>query len=135
MEQEKTEIAYQLSEKIKTDAQKKSYLWWIVNYFYDVKYLKTVPPKAFSPAPKVYSSIVQFIKKSETPKISFDDMIKTLDILASFKRKTIWKSLKLAWFKLDNIKLPKEILKKRLEDLSLQELENVFNQTIGWKNL
>lgn len=128
-------IQKEVAEKIKTNSKKKSYLRWLINYFYEVKYLKTVPPKAFKPTPKVYSSIIQITKRNEFPKIKFDDLIKILDILSPFKRKTIWKSLKLAWFKTDNINISNEILKKRLEDLSFQELEDVFNKTIGKKNL
>ncbi|HCB51141.1 TPA: hypothetical protein DEP21_00945 [Patescibacteria group bacterium] len=51
-------IQKEVADKIKSDADKKSYLRWLLNYAYEVKYLKTVPPKAFKPAPKVTSAIV-----------------------------------------------------------------------------
>jgi 16S rRNA A1518/A1519 N6-dimethyltransferase RsmA/KsgA/DIM1 with predicted DNA glycosylase/AP lyase activity len=45
-------------QKLRSDAGKKSYLYWILNYAYEVQYLKTVPAKAFSPAPKVKSCLI-----------------------------------------------------------------------------
>ena len=51
-------IQKEVGDKIKTDAHKKSYLWRLLNYAYQVEYTQTVPPSAFSPAPKVHSCVL-----------------------------------------------------------------------------
>ena len=33
-------IQDEVAQKLKSDADKKSYLWWLINYAYDVTYLK-----------------------------------------------------------------------------------------------
>jgi len=84
-------------EKIKSDAKKKSYLWWLLNYWYDVTYLKMVPAKAFSPIPKVKSCLVKLeIKNSVTSygaseklKIEWDKLLNFLDLYSGFSRKTL----------------------------------------------
>jgi len=57
-------VQKEVADKLCTDAQKKSYLWWIINFAYDVIYLKTVPAKAFSPAPKVTSALIELRRKT-----------------------------------------------------------------------
>jgi len=56
-------VQKEVADKLCQDAHKKSYLWWIINFAYDVIYLKTVPAKAFSPAPKVTSALIELRKK------------------------------------------------------------------------
>ena len=51
-------IQKEVADKISEDAGKKSFLRWLLNYAHKVSYLKTVPAKAFKPAPKVTSAIV-----------------------------------------------------------------------------
>jgi 16S rRNA A1518/A1519 N6-dimethyltransferase RsmA/KsgA/DIM1 with predicted DNA glycosylase/AP lyase activity len=60
-----------------------------LNYRYDVKYLKNVPAKAFSPAPNVDSCIVELIIKNQKPNLKFDRLIEFLDNVSMFKRKTL----------------------------------------------
>lgn len=57
-------VQKEVADKICSDAQKKSYLWRIINYAYDVIYLKTVPAKAFSPVPKINSALIELKKKA-----------------------------------------------------------------------
>ncbi len=120
-------IQKEVAEKIKTDANKKNFLRWIVNYFYNVKYLKTVPPKAFNPAPKVYSSLVLFTKRAENPNIGFNQMINWLDKVSPYKRKTLGKIYKM--LDRDLALLPQEYHKKRLEELDFMDLEKIL---ISW---
>jgi 16S rRNA (adenine1518-N6/adenine1519-N6)-dimethyltransferase len=121
-------IQKEVAEKIKTDATKKSYLWWIVNYFYEVNYLKTVPPKAFNPPPKVYSSIVELKKKDDNliPKFEFKRMLEFLDIVSPFKRKTLNKIFKMKG--LDTNKIDVGLLKKRTEELSFKDLDMILSK-------
>lgn len=121
-------IQKEVWEKIKIDAEKKSYLWWLVNYNYDVKYLKTVPAKAFSPAPKVDSCLVEFKKKKEKLKIDFVDLLFLLDNISMYKRKTLWKIWKMCKDKNDkfNFILPDFLLGKRIEELDWEDMGKIL---------
>jgi len=58
---------------------------WLCN----VKLLFDVPPSAFVPPPKVVSSIVQLIPKSQKPEIEFEEMEKTVALAFSQRRKML----------------------------------------------
>jgi len=83
-------IQDEVGQKIQTIAEKKSYLWWLVNYWYDVIYHKTVWAKSFNPPPKVKSCLVEFKKKEKTENIDFDNLVEFLDLYTPFSRKTLW---------------------------------------------
>ena len=89
-------VQKEVADKIRTDAAKKSFLWWLLNYQYTVKHIKTVPAKAFSPVPKVQSAIFSLIAKAQTPDFAYDDMVWLLDKISGYKRKTLGKSWKMA---------------------------------------
>lgn len=82
-------IQHEVAEKIQTDTQKKSFLRRLINYNYDIKYLKGVPAKCFKPAPKVKSAIIQLTAKNEKTKIDFEKVKIFLDEYAAFSRKTL----------------------------------------------
>ncbi|MDR3169663.1 MAG: hypothetical protein LBU27_08220 [Candidatus Peribacteria bacterium] len=84
-------IQAEVGEKITVDAQKKSYLYRLLNYAYHVQYLKTVPAKAFNPPPKVKSCLVSLVKKAEVPQLSFEALVSFLDAFAPYSRKTLGK--------------------------------------------
>lgn len=66
-----------------------------MNWGYEVRYLKMVPPKAFSPAPKVKSCLVLFVKKQSPASVSLDALIRFLDLFAPYSRKTLGRIAKL----------------------------------------
>ena len=68
-------IQDEVGEKISTDSKKKSFLWWLVNYAYDIIYWKTVWAKSFNPAPKVKSCLVEFKIKTEKIGLDFDKLL------------------------------------------------------------
>lgn len=129
-------IQKEVGEKIASDAKKKSYLYWLLNYAYEVDYLKTVPPKAFTPPPKVYSCLISLKKKqkAELPQISFSDLITFLDLVAPYPRKTLGAIMTLlkkqhvhdttllAWMQSLQCE---ELAKKRLEELNREELSSL----------
>jgi 16S rRNA A1518/A1519 N6-dimethyltransferase RsmA/KsgA/DIM1 with predicted DNA glycosylase/AP lyase activity len=82
-------VQKEVADKLCTDVQKKSYLWWIVNFGYDVIYLKTVPAKAFSPAPKVTSALIELRRKEVPLSIDFIRFICFLEDFAPYSRKTL----------------------------------------------
>ncbi len=122
-------IQKEVWEKIKVWAKKKSYLRWLLNYAYDVKYLKTVPSKSFSPPPKVDSCLVWLILKKEKNPIKYEDLLFFLDNFSSFKRKTLGKILKILAKKgvdISKFNLSDIIKKKRIEDLNRENVEEIL---------
>ena len=89
-------VQKEVADKVRHDASKKSFLWRMLNYYFDVHYLKTVPAKAFSPAPKVQSAIISLIRKKNTPGCHYDQMKAILERISMYKRKTLAKSRKMA---------------------------------------
>ncbi len=121
-------IQKEVWEKIKTDAKKKSYLRWILNYSYDVKYKKTVPAKAFNPAPKVDSRLVFLSKLSKSKNIDYESMMEFLDFTGRYKRKTVGKIrsiLKKKWVYMYDIN--ESIANKRLENLTWEDMEKILS--------
>ena len=113
-------------QKLRFDAGKKSYLYWILNYAYQVDYLKTVPAKAFSPAPKVKSCLIWLTKKDNLPKIPFDKLINFLDLFSPYSRKTLSKISKMLAKKWVSFIIPENLSNKRLEELDWTQLEEIF---------
>jgi 16S rRNA (adenine1518-N6/adenine1519-N6)-dimethyltransferase len=113
-------------EKLRFDAGKKSYLYWILNYAYEVNYLKTVPAKAFSPAPKVKSCLIWLTKKDKIPNIPFDKLIEFLDLFSPYSRKTLSKISKMLSKKWVSFVIPENLSNKRLEELNWTQLEEIF---------
>ena len=107
----------EVAQKIKIDAKKKSYLRWLLNFFYEVHYLKWVPAKCFKPVPKVKSALIQIIPKSEQLIIERDRFVDFLELFAPFSRKTLGaiqtmlKKKSVSFFI-----IPKSLQKKRLEE-------------------
>ena len=113
-------------EKLRFDAGKKSYLYWILNYAYEVQYLKTVPAKAFSPAPKVKSCLIGLIRKDHIPNIAFSKLIEFLDLFSPYSRKTLWKISKMITKKWGSFTIPEHLEAKRLEELDWNQLEEII---------
>jgi len=119
--------------KIKADASKKSFLRWMSNYAHHVKYSKTVPAKAFNPAPNVQSCLVTFEPK-ETPELSasrFNDLYNLLDKISPYKRKTLWKIRKMteknkSQSSTIEYALPEDLKSKRIEELSWDDMRSIL---------
>lgn len=112
--------------KIVSSAHKKSYLWRLVNWGYEVRYLKMVPPKAFSPAPKVKSCLVLFVKKQSPASVSLDALIRFLDLFAPYSRKTLGRIAKLQQKHWTCFLIPEELQSKRLEELEWTDLAKIL---------
>ena len=108
----------EVGQKIKSDAKKKSYLRWLLNYSCDVTYLKWVPAKCFKPVPKVKSCLIQLTTKNEQLPIDRDKFIEFLELFAPFSRKTLGAIQKMIQKKSDiKFIIPQSLQKKRLEEL------------------
>lgn len=123
-------IQEEVGLKIMSSAEKKSYLWWLVNWGYEVRYLKMVPPKAFSPAPKVKSCLVLFLKKDCPEAVDLEDLISFLELFAPYSRKTLGRIAKLqqkhCWNQL--FILPEHLQSKRLEELEWTDIAMILQK-------
>ena len=132
--------------RLDSDVKKKSYLRWLLNYAYQVKYLKWVPAKCFKPAPKVKSALIELRTKNLELRPDFQSMIKFLDLYSPFTRKTLGaiekmidkrfadkspgvscddKSLS-GDKKIKSFTIPEHLRKKRLEELKREELGEIL---------
>lgn len=118
-------IQKEVWEKIKHDAEKKSFLWWLLNYNHKVEYLKTVSAKYFTPKPKVDSCLVQVVSNWKKP-FSYEKMFIFLDNVSKFKRKTIWKISKMLEKKGIYYKIPESLMSKRLEQLTRDDISSIL---------
>lgn len=116
----------EVGQKLRSDAKKKSYLRWLINYAYQVDYLKWVPAKCFNPAPKVKSCLVELKIKNWELKIERERLIQFLEMFAPFSRKTLGAIRTMVNKKLGCMfVIPEGLKKKRLEELSFEELEKI----------
>ena len=121
-------IQHEVWEKIDFNATKKSYLYRLLNYRYQVKYLKWVPAKAFNPAPKVKSCMISLLKREKKPDFSFQKLIDFLDDFSPYSRKTLGKITKILEKKGKTYHLTENFQTKRLEELSWEDLETIFKE-------
>lgn len=137
-------VQKEVADKVKSDAEKKSFLRWLLNYQYDVRYCKTVPAKAFSPAPKVQSAIFSLVGKSSIPPFAYMTMVALLERISMYKRKTLGKIWKMAgeqgadgsWnivvtpaglSEQIRIGLPADLAGKRLEEIGRDEMGRILS--------
>ncbi len=118
-------IQKEVADKIKSDAQKKSYLWWLLNYWHEVTYEFTVPAKDFSPPPKVESAVVSIIKKQKKNEVDFWRLQEFLDAIAWLKRKTLKKIRKMRKDQLSHFTLSNELFWKRSEELTWDDIKKI----------
>ncbi len=116
-------VQKEVGEKIQTSAKKKSYLWRLLNRWYEVSYLKTIPASSFSPAPKVDSCLI-LLEKKKSEAVNFSQLLKFLDDVNPFSRKTLGKISKINNKKGEwNYHIPKLLEGKRLEECQRSDLE------------
>jgi 16S rRNA (adenine1518-N6/adenine1519-N6)-dimethyltransferase len=121
----------EVGQKIKSDAKKKSYLRWLLNYWCTVTYLKWVPAKCFKPAPKVKSCLIQLGIKDTNPIFSFDALVEFLELFAPFSRKTLWAIQKMIQKKSElSFEIPSTLSSKRLEELSWNDLTVILGNKV-----
>jgi len=131
-------VQKEVADKTRFDADKKSYLWWLLNYTYQVHYIKTVPAKAFKPAPKVTSAVMWIKtrlldnKPSLDPSLDragnmwFEELLKFLEDFAPFSRKTlgaIATMIRKRWWK--EWIIPENLRWRRLEELWFEDIESI----------
>jgi 16S rRNA (adenine1518-N6/adenine1519-N6)-dimethyltransferase len=116
-------------KKIDTEQHKKSFLWRLLNYTYNVYYRKSVWAKCFKPVPKVTSCLVEFQKKDKITKLDFDKLFEFLDLNSQFSRKMLWAIQKILIKQKKKIfDIPQELKTKRLEELSWDDIKQIISQ-------
>ena len=121
-------IQNEVGEKIMSTAKKKSYLWWLVNRTYVVDYVKMVPAKCFSPAPKVKSCLVRFIKKDSPENVEQKKLENFLNLYSPYSRKTLWRIEKMLEKKGNNeYNIPDDLKWKRLEELNRNNINIILS--------
>jgi len=70
------------------------YFTVVLNHFFDIQRLCDVSPRSFSPAPKVWSSVVRFVRKEHIIELDFSLFQEFLKQAFSQKRKTLKNNLK-----------------------------------------
>jgi 16S rRNA A1518/A1519 N6-dimethyltransferase RsmA/KsgA/DIM1 with predicted DNA glycosylase/AP lyase activity len=82
-----------------------------------------VPAKAFKPAPKVKSCLIECRMQSAECRVKWDDFIQFLEMFAPFSRKTLGAIRKMIQKKSGcKFVIPESLQKKRLEELDRKEL-------------
>lgn len=127
------------ADKIVHDAPKKSFLWWLLNYAYRVEHCFDVPPTAFTPAPKVVSSVIRILPKdhSQIPLLNYQHLIRFLDLYSPYKRKTLGASSKIvAKQQKSSDQVPfvvdtTEFASRRLEELGREEMIALLTTVSG----
>ena len=86
----------EVAEHMTAQAGDKAYgrLSVLVQWLCDVSVLMTLPPAAFTPPPKVYSSFVRLVPKENPFDVSFEALEKTTRAAFSQRRKMLRSSLK-----------------------------------------
>ncbi len=111
------EVALKLAGKSKV-----SWLTLLLNTFYETEYLMSIPPRFFTPKPKVESGLIRIRRKYNAPALNIPEFKKFLTTLFCARRKMLKK------------KIPENILKKagidpslRVEQISAEEIIRLYN--------
>ena len=105
----------------------------LLQAFFDIDYLFTVPPHVFQPPPKVDSAVIR-LRRNATPQLDCDEDLFKRVVKAGFgkRRKTLRNALK-------DINLPQavsslDILNSRAEQLTVAQFISLTSKiSMGWK--
>lgn len=128
-------IQREAAEKIVHDAPKKSFLRWLINYAYIVEHCFDVPPTAFTPPPKVVSTVIRVSPKSldHIPKLDYGKLLQFLNLYSPYKRKTLGASHKIVTKHHEKNNNSEAIMfditdfsSQRLEELEWEEMKQIL---------
>ncbi|AKH32798.1 Ribosomal RNA small subunit methyltransferase A [candidate division SR1 bacterium Aalborg_AAW-1] len=128
-------IQRESAEKIVHDAPKKSFLRWLINYAYKVEHCFDVPASAFTPPPKVVSTVIRVRPKafSDIPHLDYRLLLQFLDLYSPYKRKTLGASHKIVDKHRQKNNNPDAIMfditdysSQRLEELGWEKMKNII---------
>ena len=123
-------VQKEVAERFLAKPKSKDYGYFTVllNHFFTMEKVVDVPPEAFRPSPKVYSTVVKFEKKNRMIEL---DIIKFMDFLKKafkFKRKTLRNNLGNSLW-LDKFLIDRNYsLSIRAEELSYEDFVDLFRE-------
>lgn len=121
----------EVAERIASKPGKKTYgiLSVLLQAYYNIEYLFTVDEHVFVPPPKVKSAVIR-VRRNNVKQINCDDKLFFRVVKTAFnqRRKTLRNALSV--FVFDTEKLPKDILTKRAEQLSVEDFVNITNAVV-----
>ncbi len=128
-------IQKEVADRISSKEGSKTYgiLSVLLQAFFDIDYLFTVPPHVFQPPPKVDSAVIR-LRRNKIQKLDCDENLFKRVVKAGFgkRRKTLRNALK-------DINLPEavsslDILNSRAEQLTVAQFISLTSKiSIGWK--
>jgi 16S rRNA (adenine1518-N6/adenine1519-N6)-dimethyltransferase len=117
----------EVAERIAAKPKNKTYgiLSVLLQAYYDIEYLFTVPPSAFTPPPKVQSGVIRLLR-NERKELPFSDKRFVTVVKTAFnqRRKTLSNALKSLVLK---EKVPDRFASKRAEELSVDDFIDLIN--------
>lgn len=131
-------IQKEVADKVRRDAEKKSYLRRLLNRTHQVRYAFTVKAESFTPPPNVTSAVI-VIEKLASARLEncFEErLLSFLNVVSPFKRKTLGKIQKMQKEQFEHLglSLPEAYLWMRLEELWWEEMRKIVCW-IDWLNL
>ncbi|MGL1885803.1 MAG: 16S rRNA (adenine(1518)-N(6)/adenine(1519)-N(6))-dimethyltransferase RsmA [Reichenbachiella sp.] len=118
----------EVAERIASKEGNKTYgiLSVLLQAYYDIEYLFTVPPNVFTPPPKVNSGVIR-LKRNDVTDLGCDEKMFKRVVKAGFqmRRKTLRNSLKPLG--LPESLIENEVLNKRAEQLSVSDFVDLTN--------
>lgn len=124
----------EVADRLVSPPGKKAYgiLSVLLQAYFDLEYLFTVPPNVFNPPPKVNSAVIR-LKRNKVASLGCDEKLFKRVIKQAFqmRRKTLRNALK-------PINLPEQmqnslVLNQRAEQLSVKEFVDLTNEIASWK--
>ena len=115
------EVAERIAEK--PGSKKYGILSVLLQAYYDINYLFTIPPTAFIPPPKVDSGVIQLVR-NDVAELPCDEssFVRIVKMAFNQRRKTLRNSLKSMIKAIDfNVEEHSELFQKRPEQLGVQE--------------
>jgi len=95
------------------------------NWLCNTKVVVKLPPQAFTPPPKVYSSVVHFTSKSDREKIEFEKVEQVVKTAFNQRRKMLRQSCKSILPALEACNID---ITKRAENLTIEEFLNISKE-------
>ncbi|GAB4282678.1 MAG: 16S rRNA (adenine(1518)-N(6)/adenine(1519)-N(6)) -dimethyltransferase RsmA [Marinilabiliales bacterium] len=121
-------IQKEVAQRIVSKPGNKTYgiLSVLLQAFYNVEYLFSVPPGVFYPPPKVTSSVIKLSYKNEEPSVDFNKFVNVVKTAFNQRRKMLRNSLNIEpTAKQEKLK---QFLHLRPEQLSVQDFISLTNQ-------
>ncbi|MEO9476400.1 MAG: 16S rRNA (adenine(1518)-N(6)/adenine(1519)-N(6))-dimethyltransferase RsmA [Cyclobacteriaceae bacterium] len=122
-------IQKEVADRIVAKEGNKTYgiLSVLLQAFYEIEYLFTVPPQVFSPPPRVQSAVIR-LKRNDKSELGCDAKLFKAVVKAGFgkRRKTLRNALKDLALQIENTS--DEVFDKRAEQLSVQDFIDLTNR-------